>query len=86
MHVFQERVKAAHGETMAKVAGYKDAVSEASKAVEKEENAVREARSSLETLVEKLDDARKAGDVVDGVVSISSRMITPGPLDQELIS
>jgi outer membrane protein TolC len=72
MHVFQQRVKAAHGETIAKVAGYKDAVSEASKAVKKEGNAVREARSSLETLLDKLDDARKTGDVVDGVVSILS--------------
>jgi outer membrane protein TolC len=72
MHVFQQRVKAAHGETIAKVAGYKDAVSEASKAVQNEENAVREARSSLETLLDKLDDARKTGDVVDGVVSILS--------------
>jgi outer membrane protein TolC len=72
MHVFQQRVKASHGETIAKVAGYKDAVSEASKAVQKEGNAVREARSSLETLLDKLDDARKTGDVVDGVVSILS--------------
>ncbi|GIC86403.1 uncharacterized protein Aud_002774 [Aspergillus udagawae] len=69
MHVFQQRVKAAHWETVTKVAGYKNAVSEASKAVDKEENAVRQARSSLETLLEKLNDARKTGDVVDGVVS-----------------
>lgn len=72
MHVFEQNVKAAHDETAAKIAGYKDAVSAASSAVEKQENAVREAKRSLETLLGKLEDARKTGDVVDGVVSIPS--------------
>ncbi|GIK00973.1 hypothetical protein Aspvir_005003 [Aspergillus viridinutans] len=69
MHVFEQNVKAAHAETDAKVAGYKTAVSEARKAVEREANAAQTAKSSLETLLQKLDDARKTGDVVDGVVS-----------------
>ncbi|KAH2184292.1 hypothetical protein KXW61_001209 [Aspergillus fumigatus] len=70
MHVFEQNVKAAHDETAAKIAGYKDAVSAASSAVEKQENAVREAKRSLETLLGKLEDARKTGDVVDGVSMI----------------
>ncbi|KAH1784304.1 hypothetical protein KXX36_008786, partial [Aspergillus fumigatus] len=51
MHIFEQNVKAAHDETAAKIAGYKDA-------------------RSLETLLGKLEDARKTGDVVDGVVSM----------------
>ncbi|KAH2828762.1 hypothetical protein KXV85_008504 [Aspergillus fumigatus] len=51
MHVFEQNVKAAHDETAAKIAGYKDA-------------------RSLETLLGKLEDARKTGDVVDGVISM----------------
>ncbi|KAH3005581.1 hypothetical protein KXV73_009847, partial [Aspergillus fumigatus] len=51
MHIFEQNVKAAHDETAAKIAGYKDA-------------------RSLETLLGKLEDARKTGDVVDGVISM----------------